>query len=107
MKLVVMIIAVLAGCAGASYQTIRLENKTSRPIEAVYVYPIGSANHGASQRALAPNEAGEIKVRAGHVEVMAVSAKVEIDRHTARSTVGDPGPRAQSSDQARVLRCRR
>ena len=40
------------------------------------------ANHGASQRSLAPNETAQIKVRGGKVEPLAVSTKVEIDEHT-------------------------
>ena len=77
-----LILSMLAACGGANYQTLQLTNQTSRPIAEIYVYPIGSANHGTSQRALAPNETAQIKVRGGRVELLAISSKVQIDERT-------------------------
>ena len=77
----ILIALALAGC-GAHYQTIQLVNKTSRPIQEIYVYPQGSANHGASQGSLAPGASAQVKAKQGHVEVLAVSAKLQLDEHT-------------------------
>jgi hypothetical protein len=63
-------------------QTLQLVNKTSRPIDAVYLYPPGAADHGAPRAKLAPNATAQVQVKAGRVEVLAVSAKVELDEHT-------------------------
>jgi hypothetical protein len=68
----------LAACAGPSYQAMQLTNRTSRPIEAVYVYPTGAADHGASRGSLAPAASTQIKVRAGRTSVLAVSAKLQV-----------------------------
>ena len=71
----------LAACA-APMQTLQITNRTSRPIDSVYVYPQGSADHGASRGALAPNASLSVQVKQGNVEVMAMSAKLKVDEHT-------------------------
>jgi hypothetical protein len=77
-----VIAAFAAGCGSAAMHTIQLSNQTSRTIQAVYIYPLGAADHGASRTSLAPNAKAQVKVKAGNVEVLAVSEKVEIDEHT-------------------------
>ncbi len=72
---------VLAAC-GAPMQTLQITNRTSRPIDQVYVYPAGASNHGASRGALAPNASLQVQVKPGNVEVMALSAKLKVDEHT-------------------------
>ena len=62
-------------------QTIKIVNKTDRQIEAVYVYPSGAPDHGASRGALAPQQSTQITIKGGHVEVSAVSAKIKFDDH--------------------------
>ena len=80
-KLAALSIA-LAACAGPSYQAMHLVNRTDRTIEAVYVYPTGAADHGASRGSLAPAAATDIRVRSGRTSVLAVSAKLKLDEHT-------------------------
>ena len=73
----IALVVVLAAC-GASTQEIQLTNKTARPITEVYIYPTGAQNHGASRGALAPEGTMKIKVKSGNVDVLAVSAKVQV-----------------------------
>lgn len=73
---------VLAACGGAPLQTVQIVNRSSRPIQELYVYPVGSANHGTSRGSVAPNGQTEVKVKAGQVEVMALSSKLQVDEHT-------------------------
>jgi hypothetical protein len=75
-------VATLAACGGVQYQTVNLVNRTARAIPEIYIYPLGAASHGPSRGALQPNQAAQVKVPAGNVEVLAVSAKVEIDERT-------------------------
>lgn len=63
-------------------QTIQLVNHTPRAIEEVYVYPTGAANHGKSRATIAPNGSTSLQVPQGNVEVLAVSAKFQLDEHT-------------------------
>lgn len=76
-----VILACVSACA-AKLQTVSLVNKTARPIEAIYIYPIGATDHGASRGSLAPDASTQVSIKAGNVEVMALSAKVKIDEHT-------------------------
>jgi hypothetical protein len=62
-------------------QTIKIVNKTDRQIEAVYVYPSGATDHGASRGALAPQQATQVTIKGGAVEVQAISAKIKFDEH--------------------------
>ena len=78
MKPVIVFVLAAAACA-APMQTVQIVNRTSRTIEELYVYPAGSANHGASRAQLAPNASTSVSVRQGNVEVLAVSAKVKLD----------------------------
>lgn len=73
---------VLAACGGAPMQTVQIRNASPRPITELYVYPVGSANHGTSRGSLAPDASTEIKVKQGNVEVLAVSSKLQVDEHT-------------------------
>ena len=73
--------AALAACSPA-LQTVQITNKTSRQLEQVYVYPLGSPDHGPSRGSLAPNGSTSLSLRPGNLEVLAVSAKVTIDEHT-------------------------
>lgn len=77
----VISLALITACGGASLQTVSIRNATSRPIEELYVYPTGGAR-GTSRGALAPSESTQVKIKAGHVSVMAVSAKLKVDEHT-------------------------
>ncbi len=61
---------------------MQLVNRTDRQIEAVYVYPTGAADHGASRGALAPAGSAQVKVKAGRTSVLALSAKLKLDEHT-------------------------
>ena len=71
----------LVGCGGP-LQTVTLMNQTARALEQIYVYPAGAADHGPSRATLAPGASATIQVKAGHVEVLGVSAKMKVDDHT-------------------------
>jgi hypothetical protein len=88
---------VLVGCGSAPMHAVTLVNQTDRVIEEVYIYPTGAANHGASRGQIAPNASVDVKVKAGNVDVEAISAKVKIDdktreRRTASQTLQLRGP---------------
>lgn len=72
----------LAACGGAAMQTVQLVNRTPRTIEEIYVYPQGAVDHGKSRGALAPNASTSVQVKQGNIEVLAVSAKFQLDEHT-------------------------
>jgi hypothetical protein len=87
----------LAACS-PTYHTIKLVNRTDRPIEEIYIYPTGATNHGKSRASLAPDTSTEVKVPSGNVDVLAVSAKVRVndtesETRTASQTVELKGPR--------------
>lgn len=73
---------VLAACGGAPLQTVQIVNNSSRPIQELYVYPLGSTNHGTSRGSVAPNGQTEVKIKPGNIEVMALSSKLQVDEHT-------------------------
>jgi len=76
-----LLVLALAACS-PQLQTVQLVNKTSRQIEQVFVYPIGSPDHGPSRTSLAPNATTSLQLAQGNLEVMAVSVKITIDEHT-------------------------
>ena len=82
MKLALLAVVACAACGAPALQTLHIENRTTRPIEELYVYPAGAANHGSSRGTLAPGAATDVRVKPGNVEVLARSAKVQIDEHT-------------------------
>jgi hypothetical protein len=75
------LIAIALTACGAPMQSLELVNKTPRPIEAFYVYPHGG-DRGASRGSLAPEARTTVQVKAGRVDVYAVSAKYQLDEHT-------------------------
>jgi hypothetical protein len=75
---IILVVCALAACGG-SYQQVQLVNKTSRPIAEVFIFPTGSANHGASRGTLAPDATMSVKVKSGNVDVLAVSTKVRVN----------------------------
>lgn len=78
-----LVIAVLlGGCGGASLVSVKLTNGTDRPIDQVFVYPLGAANHGVSRGVLAPHASMMLQVPGGNIEVQAVSATINVDDHT-------------------------
>ncbi len=66
-------------CGGPALHNVQLVNQTPRTITEVYLYPAGSANHGASRGSLAPNATLAVKVRAGNLGVLAISEKVRVN----------------------------
>jgi hypothetical protein len=76
-----VLVVAIAACGSAPLHTVRLDNQTDRVIEEVYIYPTGSPNHGTSRGQLAPHATAEVQVRQGNVDVLAISAKVQIDEH--------------------------
>jgi len=87
----------LGACGSASYHTVTLVNLSPRAIEEVYIFPTGGADHGASRATLAPNATAAVQVKAGNVDVLAVSAKERVDdtqteTKTATQTLELRGP---------------
>src|SRR5437870_2812977 len=77
-----LLILGLAACGGAATQTLTMTNRTPRGIAEVYVYPAGAANHGANRGKLAPGASMTVKMKAGNVEVEAISDLIIIDDRT-------------------------
>jgi hypothetical protein len=80
MRTLVLVLA--AACGASQLQTIKIVNTTPRTIAELYVYPNGSADHGKSRGSLAPSGSTQVQVKPGFVEVLAVSAKLQVDEHT-------------------------
>jgi hypothetical protein len=75
------LLASLIACA-PHLQAVQIVNHTDRQIDALYVYRAGAADHGKSRGTLAPGAATKVEVAPGAIEVLAVSAKLQIDEHT-------------------------
>jgi hypothetical protein len=73
-------LVLLAACGGPALHNVQLVNKTPRTIAEVYLFPAGSANHGASRGSLAPNATLAVKMKGGNVEVLAISEKVKVNQ---------------------------
>jgi hypothetical protein len=89
-------VVALAACS-ASYQPVKLVNRSPRVIEEIYVFPSGAANHGASRAKLLPGGSATVSVKSGNVDVLAVAAKERIDdtqseTKTATQTLELRGP---------------
>lgn len=69
----------LAGCGGAAMHEVQIVNKSPRPITEVYVFPTGNADHGPSKGTIAPEAKLVVKVKAGNVDILAVSQRVKVD----------------------------
>src|SRR3954466_9233158 len=87
-----LLILGIAACGGAQTQTLTLVNRTPRGIAEVYVFPAGAAAHGASRGKLAPGATMTVQMKAGNVEVEAISNLIIVDDHhrdkmTASSTL--------------------
>lgn len=83
-------LACLAACGGktgvhkndyAGSITLTLVNASPRPIENVFIYPMGTSDRGASWTAIAPGATTTVKIRSGNFELVAVSAKRTIEEH--------------------------
>lgn len=81
----------LAACGGktGNYKidyagpiAIELVNQTPRPIEEILIYPRGATNRGTSWGALTPGAAMTIKIKEGSFELVALSAKRNLNAHT-------------------------
>ena len=71
----------LAACGGAPLQTIKVVNLTDRQIEAIYVFPTGAKDRGPSRGGLAPQQSTQVRMKAGAVDVEAISSKIKFDEH--------------------------
>ena len=87
-SLVLLLVLALAACGGktGNFKTeyagpigLQLVNQTSRPIEQIFIYPLGTTNHGTSWTSLAPGATTTVKLKEGNFELVAVSAKRRID----------------------------
>lgn len=93
----ILALASVAACGAPALHQVQLVNKTPRTIAEIYIFPTGAANHGASRGSLAPNASSTVKIRAGNVDVLAVSEKIRIDdaqteTRTATQTLELKGP---------------
>jgi len=61
--------------------TLTLVNASPRPIESVFIYPMGMTNRGTSWAEIAPGGTTTVKIRSGNFELVAVSAKRNIEDH--------------------------
>jgi hypothetical protein len=87
-----VLVLLLAACGGKTgvYKddysgslTLTLVNMSPRTIEEVFIYPIGSQAQGSSwTEAIPPGATRSVKIRSGNFELVAVSAKRNIDQHT-------------------------
>jgi hypothetical protein len=59
--------------------TLTLVNQSPRPVQAVFIYPLGSTNRGTSWTSIAPGATTKVSIREGNFELVAVSAKRRID----------------------------
>jgi hypothetical protein len=96
-RLVFLALIAFSACGGPALHQVQLVNKTPRAIAEIYIFPTGAANHGASRGSLAPNASSTVNVRAGNVDVLAVSEKIRVDdtqteTRTATQTLELKGP---------------
>jgi hypothetical protein len=74
------LVIAFAACGGPVLHEVRLVNQSPRTIAEVYLFPLGSANRGPSRGSLAPNATLAVKIRAGNVEIVAISEKVRVNQ---------------------------
>lgn len=82
MRPALLLVFACAACGAPALQTVRIENHTTRAIEELYVYPAGAASPGKSRGTLAPGASTQVAVKPGDIEVLAKSAKVQVDETT-------------------------
>lgn len=82
MRPILLFVLACAACGAPALQTVRIENHTTRPIEELYVYRAGAASPGKSRGTLAPGASTQVAVQPGNVEVLAKSAKIQVDETT-------------------------
>lgn len=85
-------LAGVAACGSAPTYRVNIVNATARPIERVYVYPMGSAEHGPSRGGIAPGAAMAVQLQAGRHDVLVESQEVRVsdterERRQATSTL--------------------
>lgn len=90
--------AACGGAGGVKYQMLHVVNTTDRAIDQLYVYPFGAADHGASRGKLAPGASVDLSIPAGNVEILGVSALMQVgtlrDRPSASKAIELTGPAA-------------
>jgi hypothetical protein len=59
--------------------TLTLVNASPRPIESIYIFPMGMQNRGTSWTSLAVGASSTVKIREGNFQLVAVSARRRID----------------------------
>jgi len=83
-------VAALAGCGGttgvykqdlAGSITLTLVNASPRVIESVFIHPIGRDRGTSWTSPIAPGASTTVKIRDGGFELIAISAKRDIDEH--------------------------
>ena len=75
-----LVLCFLFACSSASHQ-VKLVNRSPRAITAIYVYPVGASNHGASRGSLATGATLDLNVKEGNVEVLAVGAEEQLENN--------------------------
>ena len=90
MKLALLLLFAF-GCGGAAMHTVSLTNSTERTIKELYVYPAGAKDKGASRGSLAPSAGTSVQMKAGAIEVYAVSETMKIDERTRDTPTASQG----------------
>ncbi len=85
-------VVMVAACGSAPKYRVNLVNSTTRPIERVFVFPMGSAEHGQSRGGIAPGGNMEMQLEAGRHDVLVESQEVRVspterERRSATSTL--------------------
>ena len=90
-RLLAFVVIILTACGGktgnnkvdyAGPINIQLVNQTSRPIESIFIYPMGATNPGTSWASLAPGASTTVKIKEGKFELLARSARRRVDAHS-------------------------
>lgn len=89
--LILFVVAWLVACGGGAMHTVALTNSTERTIKELYVYPAGAKDKGASRGTLAPSASTTVEMKAGAVEVYAVSETMKIDERTRDTPTASQG----------------
>lgn len=89
---ILCLIVMVAACGSAPTYRVNLVNSTTRPIERVYVFPMGSAEHGESRGGIAPGGNMAMQLPAGRHDVLVESQEVRVspterERRSATSTL--------------------
>jgi hypothetical protein len=85
LRILSIVVALTCVACAPTVHRVQLVNKTNRVIEEIYIFPAGATDHGTSRARLAPAASAEVTIKAGNVEVQAISEKVRVDATTSET----------------------